>query len=44
MAEAFVKTLKRDYVFFDDLKDARTALSQLAKWFDDYNKKPHIRL
>ena len=42
MAEAFVKTFKRDYVFFGDLKDARTVLSQLAKWFDDYNEKaPH---
>ena len=45
MAEAFVKTFKRDYVFFGDLKDARTVLSQLAKWFDDYNEKaPHKAL
>lgn len=42
MAEAFVKTLKRDYVWFGNLKDAQTVLGQLSKWFEDYNEKaPH---
>lgn len=45
MAEAFVKTFKRDYVFFGDLKDAQTVMSQLAKWMNDYNEKaPHKAL
>jgi len=45
MAEAFVKTFKRDYVWFGDLKDARTVMAQLAKWMDDYNEKaPHKAL
>lgn len=45
MAEAFVKTFKRDYVFFGDLTDAQTVMSQLAKWMDDYNEKaPHKAL
>ena len=42
MAEAFVKTFKRDYVCFGDLKDAKTVVSQLPIWFNDYNEKaPH---
>ena len=42
MAEAFVKTFKRDYVYVHDLPDARTVLAQLAQWFDDYNEHaPH---
>jgi len=42
MAEAFVKTFKRDYVYFGDLKDAKTVVSQLPIWFNDYNEKaPH---
>ena len=42
MAEAFVKTFKRDYVFVHDRPDARTVLEQLAQWFDDYNESaPH---
>ncbi len=42
MAEAFVKTFKRDYVWFGDLKDAKTVMGQLAAWFEDYNEKaPH---
>ena len=36
MAEAFVKTFKRDYVMFGDLKDAQTVMSQLSKWMEDY--------
>jgi transposase InsO family protein len=42
MAEAFVKTFKRDYVCFGNLKDAKTIVAQLPMWFNDYNEKaPH---
>jgi len=42
MAEAFVKTFKRDYVYIHDRPDAKTVMSQLPKWFDDYNEvHPH---
>lgn len=45
MAEAFVKTIKRDYVWFGDLKDAKTVMAQLPKWIDDYNERaPHKAL
>ena len=42
MAEAFVKTFKRDYVYLADLPNAATVLHQLGGWFDDYNNHhPH---
>ena len=42
MAEAFVKTFKRDYVFIHDRPDARTVMAQLHHWFEDYNEHhPH---
>lgn len=42
MAEAFVKTIKRDYVYVADLPDAETVLALLPSWFDDYNEhQPH---
>jgi transposase InsO family protein len=42
MAEAFVKTLKRDYVYLADLPDAETALQRVGGWFADYNEHhPH---
>jgi len=42
MAEAFVKTFKRDYAYINDLPDAETVLAQLPKCFDDYNENaPH---
>lgn len=42
MAESFVKTFKRDYVYNHDRPDARTVLAQLAAWFEDYNEEhPH---
>ena len=45
MAEAFVKTFKRDYVWFGDLKDAKTVTSQLSGWMEDYNERaPHKAL
>jgi transposase InsO family protein len=36
MAEAFVKTFKRDYVRINPLPDARTALSRIDHWMEDY--------
>ena len=45
MAEAFVKTFKRDYVDINHLNDAKTVLNQLPKWFEDYNNNhPHKAL
>jgi putative transposase len=45
MAEAFVKTFKRDYVYFGNLQNAQAVLEQLPKWIDDYNNKaPHKAL
>ncbi len=42
MAEAFVKTFKRDYLYVLDRPDARIVLAQLADWFEDYNEEhPH---
>jgi putative transposase len=45
MSEAFVKTLKRDYLRIRPVPDANTALDQIAGWFDDYNENhPHSGL
>lgn len=42
MAEAFVKTFKRDYVYIHDRPDAKTVMAMLADWFEDYNENhPH---
>lgn len=42
IAEAFVKTLKRDYVRVALLPDARTILGLVATWIEDYNTShPH---
>jgi len=42
MAESFVKTFKRDYVYINDRPDAMTVLSRLDDWFEDYNEiHPH---
>jgi putative transposase len=42
MAEAFVKTFKRDYVYLHELRSTEHVLTQLQGWFDDYNNKhPH---
>lgn len=42
MAEAFVKTFKRDYVWLGDLSCAARVLEQLPDWFEDYNENaPH---
>jgi putative transposase len=42
MAESFVKTFKRDYVYVNELRDATSVMKQLAAWFEDYNEvHPH---
>ncbi len=42
LAEAFVKTFKRDYVQVHDIETAEEVLLQLGKWFEDYNENhPH---
>ena len=45
MAEAFVRTLKRDYVRVSAKPDARTVIDQLPIWIDHYNRvHPHRSL
>lgn len=45
MAEAFVNTIKRDYVQGADLSDGDTVLRQLPAWIADYNRfAPHSSL
>jgi len=42
MAEAFVKTFKRDYVAFYDAESAYSLMKKLPEWFEDYNENaPH---
>jgi putative transposase len=42
MAEAFVKSFKRDYVYLSRLDNAQEVLRQLPGWFEDYNEvHPH---
>ncbi len=42
MAEAFVKTMKRDYVQLADLSSADAVRRQIPEWFKDYNElAPH---
>lgn len=45
MAESFVATFKRDYVYVNDCVDAEWVLAQLPAWFADYNEQaPHSAL
>lgn len=45
VAEAFVKTFKRDYVRVNPLPSAEHALAQIAGWIEDYNEiHPHSGL
>ena len=45
MAEAFVKTFKRDYVRVNPIPDAAAALALIDTWMEDYNTvHPHSRL
>ena len=42
MAEAFVKTFKRDYVRVNPIPDAAAALAPIDRWMEDYNTvHPH---
>lgn len=42
MAEVFVKTFKRDYVYLARLESAESVMQELPKWFEDYNEvHPH---
>jgi transposase InsO family protein len=42
MAEAFIKTFKRDYVYINQRPDAQAVMTQLPHWFEDYNEvHPH---
>src|SRR6187200_1606520 len=45
MAEAFVRTIKRDYVRVSPRPDAETVMRQLPAWIAHYNKvNPHKAL
>ena len=45
MAEAFVKTFKRDYVRVNPIPNAAAALALIDRWMKDYNTvHPHSRL
>ena len=45
ISEAFVKTLKRDYVQVTPLPDTQTVLGLIGSWFEDYNTNhPHSGL
>ncbi|WP_284767276.1 IS3 family transposase, partial [Agrobacterium sp. CFBP2214] len=45
MSEAFVKTLKRDYIRIAALPDAETAIRLIDGWIEDYNEiHPHSAL
>ena len=45
MAEAFVRTIKRDYVRVSPIPDARTVMANLPLWFEHYNSlHPHKAL
>ena len=45
MAEAFVGTIKRDYVYVSDCYSAKDVLEMLPGWFKDYNEvAPHSAL
>ena len=45
IAEAFVKTFKRDYVLLHPRSDAATVMAALDSWFEDYNEMhPHRAL
>ena len=45
MAEAFVKTIKRDYVYTSDCSSAKSVCKMLKNWIFDYNNiAPHSGL
>ena len=45
MSEAFVNTIKRDYVYVNDCENAEIVMKMLPDWFEDYNNNaPHSAL
>lgn len=45
MAEALVKTIKRDYVYVNDCRDPEAVLKMFPEWIKDYNEvAPHSGL
>ena len=44
MAEAFVRTMKRDYARVSQLPDAAAVIQQLPTWFEHYNTVHPIEL
>ena len=45
MAEAFVRTIKRDYVYTSDCSSAQSVRKMLKQWIFDYNNvAPHSGL
>jgi putative transposase len=45
IAEAFVKTFKRDYVRLNPRPDPLVVMAELDRWFEDYNEMhPHRAL
>jgi putative transposase len=45
MAESFVGTIKRDYVYMNDCYNPDQVIKMLQEWFDDYNNvAPHSAL
>lgn len=45
LAESFVKTFKRDYVYQNDLPDAKSVMKMIPIWLEDYNETaPHSGL
>jgi putative transposase len=45
ISEAFVNTLKRDYVRVTPIPNAEIAMQAIARWFEDYNENhPHSGL
>lgn len=45
MAEAFVRTIKRDYVRVSRIPDGRTVMANLPLWFEHYHDlHPHKAL
>ena len=45
ISEAFVNTLKRDYVRVTPIPNAAIAMQAVASWFEDYNENhPHSGL
>jgi hypothetical protein len=43
MAEAFIRTIKRDYVGVNPCPDAETVMRQLSAWFGHYTRFARTR-